>query len=106
MDHPHVDIGTALLTHEKVADYFSLADSVPPTRGHIALAVAGQRRHKTTNLLLRLRPGALSSGITNLKVLSREALAGRWPDQFARHLGRVLGDIDGVARAPVAVSCR
>ena len=59
-----------------------------------------QRREGLPNFHIGLRPGHLadvSTSVASLRTLYKSVRAGKWPTNLGYHLGRIIGDLDGLA---------
>jgi choline dehydrogenase-like flavoprotein len=103
MDHPYLWKTANIVFAE---DYPTLAfydyrirDGIK-VDGFIGLTAEAQRREGLPNLMFSLDRGQLadeSTGVAALRSMYRSARNGHWPDHLGHQLGRVIGDLDGLA---------
>jgi len=102
MDHPHVVSGVFLPSTPNLPFALYSPHKVNKTQvwGTLTLAEEVLRDEKLLNFTTFLQPldkEAVKKGVASLKFLYRRIRDGEIPDDFWKHLGNVISDIDDVA---------
>jgi hypothetical protein len=108
MEHPHLESGYFLPSgsHVSIKAYSYSPQRVNNRRvsGLVSLTPETLRREKLVGFSAVLMPRSLSEisqGVASLRVIVRALRHWTLPDDFVKHLGNVIGDIDDVATVAV-----
>jgi choline dehydrogenase-like flavoprotein len=105
MDHLQVNKTANILFNEAYPNFafydFHVVNGIKIYGGFQATAET-QRREALPNFHIGLDPGHLadvSTSMASLRTLYKSMRAGRWPSNVGFHLGRIIGDLDGLTAA-------
>jgi choline dehydrogenase-like flavoprotein len=108
MEHPHLWSGVYVPSDPNIFNSTALYKirmvNKVPIMGKLVLAEEVLRREKLLNYCVSIHPSALPrkllpKGINSFRVLRSAIVRGEIPDDFSRHLGNVITNIDDVAIA-------
>jgi choline dehydrogenase-like flavoprotein len=105
MDHPNLRKTANIVFNEAYPNFafydYHVVNGIKIYAGFSASEEV-QAREGLPNFYILIDPGHLadeSTSVASLRSLYKSARAGHWPDHLGFHLGRIVGDLDGLAAA-------
>ncbi|MDL2121674.1 MAG: GMC family oxidoreductase [Deltaproteobacteria bacterium] len=104
MEHPHLWSGIYVPSDLNISTALYKVHTVNkvPVMGKLTVAEEVLRREKLLNYCVSIHPklryqSSASKGVDSFKVLRSAICRGDMPDDFSKHLGNVITDIEGIA---------